>query len=254
MHINFELKKIDENFFEYFDYYLNIGEKSVQKNNIKIRNTLNQFKNNNGSLNGDKMQSNWFPQINADVFLSHSHADKDLVIALAGWLKKNFDLETFIDSCIWGYSKKLQNIIDDKFSRGSDGKLNYDKVLYSSSHVHMMLNTALMQMIDNSECIIFINTPNSVKPGDVVNKIISPWIYSEIGMTKLVKRKNLRNHRDKYLFEHSRVFSDLEIQYNLDTSHLIKLNIRELHQWKKSFFEDLDFSDFPLDYLYKLKK
>lgn len=254
MHIGFELKKIDENFFENFDYYLSIGKISLKKNNIKIQNTLNEFKNYNGSLNGDKMQSKWFPQINADIFISHSHADNDLVIAFSGWLSDIFGLQTFIDSCIWGYSKKLQNIIDDKYSRNGDGTLNYDKVIYSSSHVHMMLNTALMQMIDNCECIMFINTPNSVRPQDVINKIISPWIYSEIGMTKLIKKKNLSYYREKYLFEHSRVFSDFEIEYNLDTSHLIKLNIRDLHQWKKSFFDDSDFSDFPLDYLYKLKK
>lgn len=100
MYIGFELKKFNKNFFDYFDYYLNIGNEIFIKHKRRIQKTLNEFEKNDGSLNGDKMQSNWFPKINTDVFLSHSHADKDLVIAFAGWLKDNFDLEVFVDSCI----------------------------------------------------------------------------------------------------------------------------------------------------------
>lgn len=254
MYIGFELKKIDESFFDDFKYYLNIGNRTLRKHEGIIQDTLDKFKNDNGSLDGDKMQSNWFPQINADIFLSHSHADESLVIAFAGWLKEEFGLECFIDSCIWGYSKKLQRIIDNKYSRNTEGVLDYDNVLYASSHVNMMLNTALMRMIDSCECIIFLNTPNSVKPREVINQVVSPWIYSEIGMTKLIKKKILSDYRLKLLNESTKVFSDLSIEYNVDTTHLIKLEIRDLHKWKKSFIEYSNFSDYPLDYLYKLKK
>lgn len=196
------------------------------------------------------MQSAWFPKIDADIFLSHSHADEDLVVAFAGWLKHVFDLKVFVDSCIWGYSKVLQNIIDEKYSKNADGKYNYDKVLLASSHVHMMLNTALMQMIDNCECIIFLNTPNSVKPKEVVSKVVSPWIYSEIGMTKLIKRKKIDEHRIKKLFEGTKTFSDFEIEYNLDTDHLTQLTITDLNNWIENYAEA---SDNALDYLYQLK-
>lgn len=56
------------------------------------------------------MQSYWFPKINADIFLSHSHKDEKLIIAFAGWLKDTFNLDVFIDSCIWGYSNDLQKL------------------------------------------------------------------------------------------------------------------------------------------------
>jgi len=45
-----------------------------------------------------------------------------------------------------------------------------------------------------------MNTPNPVKPKEVIDKIVSPWIYSEIGMTKLIRRKNIQEHT-KYLNE-----------------------------------------------------
>ena len=54
-----------------------------------------------------------------------------------------------------------------------------------------------MQMIDSCECIIFLNTPNSVKPREVIDKLVSPWIYSEIGVTKLITKKSINEHRVK---------------------------------------------------------
>ncbi|HAO07345.1 MAG TPA: hypothetical protein DCQ50_10185 [Chryseobacterium sp.] len=247
MYIGFELKKIDESFFNDFKYFLNIGNRTLRKHKGIIQDTLDKFENYNGSLDGDKMQSNWFPQINADIFLSHSHADENLVIAFGGWLKEEFGLECFIDSCIWGYSKSLQNIIDNTYSRNREGVLDYDSVLYASSHVNMMLNTALMQMVDSCECIIFVNTPKSVKPNQVMSKIISPWIYSEIAMTKLIKSRSLDSYRIKSINE-NRHFSELEIEYNLDTKHLLNLTTYKLHTWKNAGLKNSN----ALDYLYRM--
>lgn len=260
MYIGFELKSLD---FEDFEDFYEIGKRSFNKHKRTVTRTIDNFMNVNGSLNGDKMQSAWFPQINADIFLSHSHADENLVIAFAGWLKNTFGLKVFIDSCIWGYSKDLQKIIDDKYSRNDNMKYNYDKVLYAASHVHMLLNTALTQMIDNCECIIFVNTPNSVKPEEVVNKLVSPWIYSEIGMTKLIRKKELKEYRIQPIFEDDRSFSDkLNIEYNLNTDHLTQLSIDDLFDWEKKY---KSFSGYfqrelsntnknALDFLYKIKK
>lgn len=271
MYIGFELKKIDESFFNDFKYFLNIGNRTLRKHKAIIRDTVDRFKNENGSLDGDMMQSNWFPQINADIFLSHSHADENLVIAFGGWLKEEFGLECFIDSCIWGYSENLQKLLDNKYSLDEDGKLIYRKVLEVSSHVHIMLNTALLQMIDNCECVIFINTPKSVRPRDVINKIVSPWIYSEIGMTKLVKKKTIDEYRVQKLYESRKEFSDFSIEYKLDTNHLMNLTINDLNHWEKIYPKKIGmitlsehitinqktknnkFMKTALDYLYELK-
>lgn len=67
-----------------------------------------------------------------------------------------FGLEAFIDSCSWGYCDDLLNKIDKKYCYDSKKK-TYDYHLrnYTTSHVHMMLSTALAEMMDNTECIIF---------------------------------------------------------------------------------------------------
>src|SRR5690606_26606894 len=84
-------------------------------------------------IDGSKLQADWFPNIEADIFISHSHRDKDLAIALSEYLYQNFDLNVFIDSCIWGYSDEHLKIIDDKYCLNSDQTTyNYSKRNYST--------------------------------------------------------------------------------------------------------------------------
>ena len=80
----------------------NSFSESISQQKKIIEDKIGSFIGENGSLDGSKMQTNWFPQIKVDIFLSHSHKDEKLAIALAGWLKKTFGLTTFIDSCVWG--------------------------------------------------------------------------------------------------------------------------------------------------------
>ncbi|MDN3706286.1 hypothetical protein QW060_17150 [Myroides ceti] len=65
MYIGFELKNLD---FEAFEAFYEIGRRSFNKYKRTVTKTLESFINANGSLNGDKMQSAWFPKIKADVF------------------------------------------------------------------------------------------------------------------------------------------------------------------------------------------
>ena len=67
---------------------------------------------------------------------------------------------------------------------------------YTTSHVHMMLSTALTEMIDKTECIIFFNTPNSINLAEELEKVktaekkhttTSPWIYHELSMTTMLR-------------------------------------------------------------------
>ena len=121
----------------------------------------------------------------------------------------------------------------------------------------MMLSTALNKMINNSECIIFLNTSNSISStnvGNVINsKTNSPWIYSELLTTRLITKKPLADGRmNKDLFlEHSVNCSQLTIEYDAELNHLIKLSDSNLDSlcfyWKDSSPED------ALDELYRLK-
>lgn len=55
----------------------------------------------------------------------------------------------------------------------------------------MIFSVALTQMIDNTECLFFQNTPNSITPNATINHTESPWIYFEIAMSRLIRKKEL---------------------------------------------------------------
>lgn len=186
---------LEDNCFEGdFEALKGIGLDSFSSQQTSIEETINSFVRNDGSLDGSLMQANWFPQIKADIFISHSHKDKGLALALAGWLEETFGLTAFIDSCVWGYANKLLKMIDDEYCyQKKINAYNYQKRNYSTSHVHMMLSVALTQMIDNTECLFFLNTPNSITPNTIINQTESPWIYSEIAMSRLIRKKNLKS-------------------------------------------------------------
>ncbi len=261
MYKGFNLKNFDQSFWgTNFDVFLEKGRSLYDKKKNEIKTRIDAFSGENGVLDGTKMQSNWFPKENADIFLSHSHKDEDLAIALSGWLNERFGLTTFIDSCIWGNSDTLLKELDNNYCPSvKPGFYDYNKRNKSTSHVHMMLSTALSMMIDNVECVIFLNTPNSVKPEDIIERTESPWIYSEIGMTRLIKEKPLKLYRRSkihFLLEGGRCFSDsLKIEYNISMDHLTTISPIDLKKWDESWTKHTHSKEeFSLDMLYYINQ
>ena len=202
-----------------------------------------------GVINGTKLQNDWFPQINCDVFISHSHRDEKVAIALAGWLYKTFGLTSFIDSCIWGYANDLLKDIDNEYCRNNNRSYNYNRRNYSTSHVHMMLNMALMQMIDKTECLFFLNTPNSICLDDIETSTLSPWIYSEIGISQIIEKTLKRKRTFTRRTTDSSIRESIEVpdfKYKLNLEHLAVINHSHLNNWAKCNKKKTD----ALDYLY----
>lgn len=225
-----------------------------QSDNITVRSTLKDFAYTDGTLDGSLMQSNWFPQIKSDIFISHSHRDEKQAITLAGWLYETFKIKAFIDSCIWGYSDDLLKIIDKKYCLQDDGYYNYTKRNYSTSHVHMMLSTALTMMIDKTECLFFLNTPNSISTNEVVDKTESPWIYSEIAMTQMIRQTVPRRRliqETKYFSKGGVVNESLKIKYDINLSHLSDIDRSTLVSWEEK--NNSTNAGSALDILYKIK-
>lgn len=227
---------------EFIERLKEYGDQGVAKNKENksiVQKTLHDFFLSDGSIDGSKMQENWFPQIKADVFISHSHQDKELALGLAGWLYEEFGLKAFIDSTVWGYANDLLRMIDDKYCYQKTTKTySYQKRNYSTSHIHMMLSVALTQMIDNTECLFFLNTPNSLTPDPDSNQTESPWIYSEISISRLIRRKKLEHYRTEALMESQKTFSageQLGIRYDLNTEHLTEIDVDVLKTWERSW-------------------
>ena len=113
----------------------------------------------NGVINGSDLENDWFGDIDAHIFISHSHIDEKLAISLAGYLFEKHKIKCFVDSCVWEYSNILLRQIDNKYCKNIDSDTyNYDTRNYSTSHVHMMLSCALNKnrhfLIKNTFCFL----------------------------------------------------------------------------------------------------
>jgi hypothetical protein len=251
MYRGFNLK-LDLKKDEDFGRLKRIGQRLYDDNWQQVRFSLSAFISNNNSLDGSAIQNSWFPQIEADIFISHSHRDLDTAIVFSAWLWETFKLKAFIDSCIWGNSTDLQREIDDEhcFIK-SRGVYSYELRNHSTSHVHMMLSTALAMMIDKSECLFFLNTPNSIKSYEETDKTESPWIYSEIATSQIVEKKEplrLVTESFSHLEGGGEIKKALTITHDLDLSHLTKIDFDNITRWERNKIK----SEHPLDTLYRL--
>lgn len=218
------------------DRFANKGWQLYSNQRKQVHSTLDQYVNSDGSLSAAKMEEEWFAQISAEVFLSHSHADEKLAINLAGYLYDNFGIRCFIDSCVWGYANDLLREIDDKYCKtiknvDDSYSYNYKYRNQSTSHVHMLLNGALAKMINSTECLIFLNTPNSIKAQEAtdISKTASPWIYSELLMATEFPRQDWRHYRTS---QHVAIYEavQLQVEYDVYVDKLISLSLSDLRK------------------------
>lgn len=238
--------RVDDDIFE---NYLPNGETVKRANNSAAQSGLDAFVDRDGSLVATKIMEDWFPKMKADVFISHSHKDEALAIGLAGWLKEHLGISSFIDSCVWGYSPELLKKLDKKFCLKESGHYDYDKRNITNGHVNMMLATSLTKMIDQCECIIFLNTPHSLSCKGCIESdgTESPWIYAEIEATRLL-RENIpkRKMMVKASMEKRSISMDeaISVKYDLDLKHLLLLDknkLLKLHSCGKTGTNALDF-------------
>lgn len=144
------------------------------------------------NLNAKAIENHLFPKVHADVFISHAHADKAQAINLAIAFQR-IGLTAFVDSCVWGHADDLLLKVDKQFSANREKEHSYSYELRNrtTSNVHMILNSALHEMIDRSELLIFLDTDQSVKVKDLMEGdeyLSSPWIFSELTFTKRARR------------------------------------------------------------------
>ena len=139
-------------------------------------------------INGVTVQEQWFPVDKVplfDVFISHSHKDVDKDIKpLASWLYSELGLQCFIDSLFWQYADKLQNMMDKCYAQRAKGKYDYNIRNYTTSHVYTMLTMALMKMMSRTECVLFVDSDNSIIYQKGQSQTPSPWIYAEISFAQ----------------------------------------------------------------------
>lgn len=239
--------------------HLSSGAIIYDNHKNQVQESLSKFITVDGVINGTKLQKNWFPAEKVDVFISHSHKEINKVKAFAGWLNDNYGLSSFIDSCCWGYCDELLRKIDDKYCYNKDKKTyNYDLRNYTTSHVHMMLATALIEVMMNSECVIFFNTPETIVLSDELRTIkdnklketASPWILYELSMMTSISRTEPRRLNEQLIHEYR---DELTINYDVTRQirQLPKLEDKHLLELATQYKEK---KVYPLDLLYKITK
>lgn len=282
MYSKFDLKMPNSFYNSIINSHLESGIKIYNDLEASSKKCLRNFIYDNGHIDGSSLKKHWFNIQQADIFISHSHNDINKVKAFAGWLYDIFGLKSFIDSCVWGYCNDLlKQIDDDNCKKKGSNTYNYELRNYTTSHVHMMLSIALSEMIDNAECVIFYNTPESVtlksdlKAINESTKVVtmSPWIYHELAMTTFIRKSELK--RSKVILEkafESRAigeFNSINIEHDVKQylDNMISLTDEDLRRWQYNFnilthkvdgdkipyisgFEKVH----PLDVLYYIKK
>lgn len=205
-------------------------------NNKTVKAALESFVK-DGILDGSNLSAHWFPTLKADVFISHAHADEQEAIKCSSWLKECFGLESFIDSCVWGHADDLLKIIDDTYCKNSgDSSYSYEKRNLSTSHIHMMLATAITEMLNDTECVFFINTANSITSNEAISKTKSPWLFYELGAVRTLQRNIPQRLRptitEQLISFSSRKTAELKVEYNVRLTDLTQLGPAYLTSWQ----------------------
>ena len=193
-------------------------------------------------LNGQKIQDNCFTTKLPEefhIFVSHSHADVNLIESFAMIMKRAFDVNCFVDSMVWngkddedGILRRLNqfNIIEQ-----NNGVTRYyhEPVIRTADHVHAMLSMALMEMIDKCEMGLFVHSDNSVLPeiktNDFTDMTLSSWIYEEICIMNHIRpispQRGVYEQREFDINGNRRgIRRELKIAHPLDLNNFVELS------------------------------
>ncbi|MGL2848765.1 TIR domain protein [Helicobacter pylori] len=168
----------------------------------KIRNILKKH----GSrkdiiLNHRELQEAFFspfkPQLkNAQVFLSHSHADINKALEVKDYLEEYLDAEcVFIDSLFWDYKDDVLNKLAE-----------YDDISGIEDVFTLILRESLEYMIKKCPYFVFLQSKNSVSLNQDLLKITySAWIYEELRIAHSISSES----RPIPMMESMQVFHDV---------------------------------------------
>lgn len=230
------------------DWFTN--ENIFEKQAEQVATDLSRYVKPNGTVDASSIVEDWFPRIDADIFVSHSHSDKPLAELFVGWLDATFGLRAFIDSSVWLGIDSLQSEIDRKYCfNKTTGLFDYERRNKSTAHVHMMLGTALAKMIRETSCFFFIGTPNSLSARGSVNgdpSTMSPWIYFELALSAMLQPPKMT----KVAAQLEEMYKSMSFEYAAETRHLQALGVSTLRQWRSTC--DADATTQPLPTLFRL--
>ncbi|MFS7885653.1 toll/interleukin-1 receptor domain-containing protein [Helicobacter pylori] len=129
-------------------------------------------------LNHNKIKEAFFSPFrtaakNAQVFLSHSHADKNKALKVKDYLESKTKHKVFIDSLFWDYKDDVLNKLAEY--------AEYDDISGIEDAFTLILKKSLEYMIKKCPYFVFLQSKNSVSLNqDLLGITYSEWIYEEL--------------------------------------------------------------------------
>ncbi|GAA8829268.1 toll/interleukin-1 receptor domain-containing protein [Helicobacter pylori] len=154
----------------------------AEKINKLIRNA--QYSNDDIVLNHNKIKEAFFspfkPQLkNAQVFLSHSHADKNKALEVKNYLESKTNHRVFVDSLFWDYKDDVLNEL-----------AKYDDTSKIKDTFTLILRESLEDMIKKCPYFVFLESNNSVSNQGLSQITHSAWIYEELKIAHSINGKS----------------------------------------------------------------
>ncbi|MGL2335033.1 toll/interleukin-1 receptor domain-containing protein [Helicobacter pylori] len=110
------------------------------------------------------------PQLkNTQVFLSHSHADKNKALEVKDYLESQTKRKVFIDSLFWDYKDDVLNKL-----------AKHDDISKIEDAFTLILRESLQDVIEKCPYFVFLQSKNSVSNQGLSRITYSAWIYEEL--------------------------------------------------------------------------
>lgn len=136
------------------------------------------------------------PQLkNAQVFLSHSHADRNKALEVKDYLESQTKRKVFIDSLFWDYKDDVLNKLAE-----------YDDISRIEDAFTLILRESLQDMIEKCPYFVFLQSKNSVSNQDLLKITHSAWIYEELKIAHSTSES-----RPIPMMESMQVFHDISL-------------------------------------------
>ncbi len=138
-------------------------------------------------LNHNEIKEAFFspfkPQLkNAQVFLSHFHADRNKALKVKNYLESETNRRVFIDSLFWDYKNDILKEI----------KKHHIDVSKIEDAFTPILRESLQDMIEKCPYFVFLQSSNSVSFNQNLLKITySAWIYEELKIAHSISEGHL---------------------------------------------------------------
>lgn len=148
------------------------GNEAAEKIHELIKNA--RYSNDDIVLKRNEIKEAFFspfkPQLkNAQVFLSHSHADRNKALEVKNYLENQTKRKVFIDSLFWDYKDDVLNEL-----------AKYDDISKIEDAFTLILRESLQDMIEKCPYFVFLQSKNSVSNQGLSCITYSAWIYEEL--------------------------------------------------------------------------